>query len=231
MNTKKQLPPVITIDGPGGSGKGTVSHYLAKHLGWHCLDSGVIYRALAYYGKIHHLDLENEELLAENAAHLDLVFDTLSTDYTRAKLGGNDVTRLLRTEECGNIASKISAFPKVRQALLERQRQFRQWPGLVTDGRDMGSVVFPDAELKIFLDASIEVRAERRYLQLQQHHPEISFEQIYQEVAERDTRDRHREVAPLIATEDAVTIDTSDLSVDEVFMKVLAVVKERFSGS
>ncbi|RKF19655.1 (d)CMP kinase [Alginatibacterium sediminis] len=206
---------VITVDGPSGAGKGTLCQRLASHYGFHLLDSGAIYRVLALAALHHNLELDNEESLALTAAHLDVRFAFSSGDL-QVILEGEDVTRELRKETTGNAASKIAAFPRVREALLRRQRAFRESPGLVADGRDMGTVVFTDAPVKIFLDASAEERAQRRYKQLQLKGFDVSFDHLLSEIKERDHRDRNRSVAPLIAAEGALTIDSTSLSIDEV---------------
>lgn len=215
------LPPVITIDGPSGTGKGAVSQLLARDLGWHYLDSGAVYRVLAYAAKQREIALDDIPSLAELATHLNLNFVTkekITVPYII--LDNQAITDTIRTEEYGNLASKIGASLEVRQALLERQRAFRQWPGLVTDGRDMGTVIFPDAPLKIFLDASIEERARRRYLQLKEKGINVSLVALYDELKERDLRDKERPVAPLKPAEDAIIIDTSHMSIDEVLQAI-----------
>ena len=212
-----KLPPVITLDGPGGTGKGTISQLLAKELRWHYLDSGAIYRVLALAAEQHHIDLTDELSLAQLALVLDVKF---GTNEKNVLLENHDVSQLIRTESCGSNASKISVYPKVRKALLERQRAFRQFPGLVTDGRDMGTVVFPDAGLKIFLIASAEQRAKRRYLQLKEKGISVSLGALYQELRERDQRDIQRDVSPLIPAVDAIHIDTTLLSITEVMQIV-----------
>ncbi len=207
---------VITIDGPSGSGKGTISQLLAKKLGWHFLDSGALYRILALAALKQHIDLLDAEVLEQLALNLDLQF-------TNGKiiLMGQDVTDEIRSEPCSVAASKVAALPKVRKALLKRQRDFRQAPGLVADGRDMGTVVFPDAKLKIFLTASQEQRALRRYRQLQEQGINVSLSDVSDDLSQRDKRDQERTIAPLKPAKDAIIIDTTKLSIDEVLNKVM----------
>jgi len=217
MNTKTTTTvPVITIDGPTASGKGTITRLLAQRLGWHILDSGALYRLVALAARKHSIALNDAESL-QPAAHLDVEFvvDEDSGEIVTL-LEGEDVTQDLRTETCGNDASRVASVPAVREALLERQRAFREPPGLVADGRDMGTVVFPDAVLKIFLTASTEERARRRYNQLKDKGLGVNMRGLLDEIAERDARDRERTASPLVAAEDAVQLDTSELTIDEV---------------
>ncbi len=222
--------PVITIDGPSGSGKGTICRMLAQTLGWHLLDSGALYRLLAMAAKNHSVAFEDEATLEVLAGHLDAQFITDELDgRTQTILEGEDVTDTMRTEEWGNAASIVGALPAVRQALLDRQRAFREWPGLIADGRDMGTVIFPDAQLKIFLVASREERAKRRFLQLQGKGIKANIEQILDDIVERDDRDIKRAVAPLKPAADAMLIDTTGVDVDDVLHRVMQQVEKRFA--
>ncbi len=218
--------PVVTIDGPGGAGKGTLCMLLATKLGWHLLDSGAIYRVLAVAALKHQIALDDITSLAELAANLNVHFP-IEDDQVLIVLDGVNVTDEIRTEITGNLASKVAAYPAVRAALLSRQQNFVQTPGLIADGRDMGTVVFPSAPLKIFLDASAEERAKRRQLQLQQKGINVNFDNLLQEIQERDFRDRNRPVAPLKPADDAVVIDSTNMSIDAVFNQVLALVNQR----
>ncbi len=210
-----QNVPVVTIDGPSGSGKGTLCQKLAEHYQWHLLDSGAIYRVLALAALHHDVALDNEEALSLLAAHLDVSFKA-SEGGTLVILEGEDVSLEIRKETAGNAASKVAAFPRVREALLRRQRAFKQAPGLIADGRDMGTVVFIDAPAKIFLEASAAERAQRRYNQLQEKGFNVSFEHLLSEIEERDQRDRNRTVAPLVPAQDALVVDSTSLSIEEV---------------
>lgn len=214
--------PVITIDGPSGAGKGTVCRIVAEQLGWHLLDSGAIYRVLAVATQHHHVSLDNEESLIPMAAHLDVQFEISSQGESKVILEGENVTDSIRTEEIGELASKVAAFPRVREALLRRQRAFRVAPGLVADGRDMGTVVFSKAPVKIFLTASAEERAERRFNQLKEKGFDVKIGRLLDDIRQRDERDRSRKVAPLIPAEGALIIDSTDLSIQEVVNKVLS---------
>jgi cytidylate kinase len=219
--------PVIAIDGPSGSGKGTVSRRVAEALGYHLLDSGALYRLVALAGEEAGLDPDDRDGHAALARSLAAVFTFDEQGNERILLEGNDVTGPVRSERTGAAASRVAAWPPVRQALLERQRAYRRLPGLVADGRDMGSVVFTDAELKVFLTASSEERARRRHKQLKEKGLSVNLAALSAEIDERDRRDASREVAPLVACEDAVTIDTTSLQVDSVVKKVLALARER----
>ena len=212
--------PVITIDGPSGAGKGTVCQRLAEKLGWPLLDSGAIYRVLALAALHHEVALDNEEALVALASHLDVSF-VAGSDGVRIELEGEEVSAAIRTEQSGNAASKIAAFPRVREALLRRQRAFRSAPGLIADGRDMGTVVFPDAEAKIFLDASAEERANRRLKQLQEKGFDVNFDRLLIEIRERDERDRNRPVAPLRPADDALILDSTSMAIDAVVDAIL----------
>lgn len=214
--------PVIAIDGPGGSGKGTVAGLLAKRLGWNLLDSGALYRLLAFAARNHGVDLTNEESLKVLAAHLDVQFLSNAGGVQRIILEGEDVSDVIRTETVGAGASQVAALPAVRDALLQRQRAFQEAPGLVADGRDMGTVVFPDAPLKIFLTATAEERARRRYLQLKGKGMEVEMASLLTEIIERDERDTQRSVAPLKPAKDALILDSTHLSIDEVLERILA---------
>jgi len=214
--------PVITIDGPSGAGKGTVARIVAEQLGWHLLDSGAIYRVLAVATQHHHVSPDEEEPLIPMAAHLDVQFEISSQGESKVILEGEDVTNSIRTEEIGALASKVAAFPRVREALLRRQRAFSVAPGLVADGRDMGTVVFSKAPVKIFLTASAEERAERRFNQLKQKGFDVKLGRLLDDIRQRDERDRNREVAPLIPAEGALIVDSTDLSIQEVVNKVLS---------
>ncbi|XEI34238.1 (d)CMP kinase [Aeromonas veronii] len=221
-----QMAPVMTIDGPSGAGKGTLCQLLAEKLGWHLLDSGAIYRVLSLAALHHDVELDSEASLVPLAANLDVQFQ-VEGELVKVILEGEDVSRTIRTEEVGNAASKIAAFPRVREALLRRQRAFRQAPGLIADGRDMGTVVFPEAEVKIFLDASAEERAQRRYKQLQDKGFDVSFERLLTEIRERDDRDRNRATAPLKPAEDALVVDSTAMTIDEVLATVLAYAEQQ----
>ena len=213
--------PVLTIDGPSGSGKGTIAQLMAKKLGWHYLDSGAIYRVLAQAAIKHDIDLADEAKLAEIARDLDLVF-SLENDALTVVLEGEDVSTLIRSEQAGNAASKVASLPLVRAALLDRQHAFCQLPGLVTDGRDMGTVVFQHAQYKVFLTASAEVRAERRYKQLKEKGIESNLSALITEISERDERDSQREVAPLRPASDALVLDSTAMGIEAVFEHVSA---------
>ena len=222
--------PVITIDGPGGAGKGTLCKAMAEALGWHLLDSGAIYRVLALAAVHHDVALDNEHALVVLASHLDVSFDA-GSDGVRIILEGEEVSAAIRTEQSGNAASKIAAYPRVREALLRRQRAFRTAPGLIADGRDMGTVVFPDAEAKIFLDASAEERANRRLKQLQEKGFDVNFDRLLIEIRERDDRDRNRAVAPLRPAPDALVVDSTAMDIDAVVETILQHVMQRIEIS
>lgn len=209
--------PVITIDGPSGTGKGTIAAMVADYLGWHRLDSGAIYRLLAYKLEQQHVDCSNEQLVMNAAYALKVRFGLQGEIW----LDDADVTYKIRTEHIGQLASQLGALSYVREALLKRQRDFRQSPGLVTDGRDMGTVVFPDATVKFFLTASPEARAERRCNQLKAQGICVNLLQVFSELKSRDERDTSREVAPLKPANDAILIDTTNHSIVEVFNLVM----------
>jgi len=219
--------PVITVDGPSGTGKGTVCSHLANWLAWNFLDSGALYRVLAVAAEKYHLATDNEPVIAELAESLDVVFHRPQPgkDVT-VIFEGNDISQEIRTEECGNSASQIAALPVVRFALLERQRKFRQKPGLVADGRDMGTVVFADAPLKIYLIASAAERAKRRYKQLKQKGFSVNLPRLTADIAERDTRDSQRTISPLKPADDAFIVDTTTLEISTVIQKIEKLVRE-----
>lgn len=221
-----QMAPVMTIDGPSGAGKGTLCQLLAEKLGWHLLDSGAIYRVLALAALHHDVELDAEAALVPLAANLDVQFQ-VDAEQMKVVLEGEDVSRAIRSQEVSDAASKVAVFPRVREALLRRQRAFRQQPGLIADGRDMGTVVFPEAEVKIFLDASAEERAQRRYKQLQDKGFDVNFERLLTEIRERDDRDRNRAVAPLKPAEDALVVDSTSMTIDEVLVTVLAYAEQQ----
>jgi CMP/dCMP kinase len=221
--------PVMTIDGPSGSGKGTVSRAAARALGWALLDSGALYRLVALAGRQAGVSLDDEPGLARLARAADIAFGATSTGGEAVWLDAKDVTGAIRTEEAGNDASKVAALPGVRTALLERQRRFAVPPGLVADGRDMGTVVFPRAEVKIFLTASAAERALRRYKQLKEKGVAANLAALSLEIAERDLRDSTRAASPLVASADAVLLDTTGMSVDAVVERVLEMARERLS--
>ncbi len=216
--------PVLTIDGPSGSGKGTLAQRMAEKLGWHYLDSGALYRVLAQAALLAEIDLADEIALAKIAANLPVTFQ-IAQDTLTVLLNGQDVSLLIRSEQAGNAASKVAAIPSVRTALLQRQRDFRQAPGLVTDGRDMGTVVFPDAPYKVYLTASAEVRASRRYKQLKEKGIDSNLADLIVEITERDERDQQREVAPLRPAADAIILDSTALGIDTVFQRVSELIR------
>lgn len=220
--------PIFTVDGPSGAGKGTVSRAIARELGWHFLDSGAIYRALAIAVQRAGVPTDDAAAVARLAAELDLEFPP--TDPPRVLLGGEDITDELQTETCGAVASTIAAIPSVRQKLLQKQRDFRRSPGLVADGRDMGTVVFPEAPYKVFLTASAAIRAQRRFKQLKEKGHDVNLDRLTREIEERDLRDRTRAEAPLRPADDAVLIDSSDLSIAEVVASCLAVFQRQTAG-
>ena len=213
---------VITIDGPSGSGKGTVAALLAARLGWQLLDSGALYRLLALSAGKHGIALDDEAALQAQAAALDVVFTG-----QRIVLEGEDATDAIRNEQVGAGASKVAALPGVRAALLQRQRDFRVAPGLIADGRDMGTVVFPDAPLKIYLTASAEERARRRYLQLKDKVEGVSLPSLLEEIQARDERDMQRAVAPLKPADDAIQLDSTELSIEQVLESILGEAAKR----
>jgi cytidylate kinase len=219
--------PVITIDGPSGSGKGTVSQALARHLRWHFLDSGALYRLVALAGREAGVSADEPDELARLAATLDVVFAPSDALEAEVHLAGVDVSRAIRDEAIGVMASRVAALGAVREALLERQRRFAEAPGLVADGRDMGTVVFPAAPLKVFLTASAQERAERRCKQLKDKGESVNLAQILADIKARDERDSQRAVAPLKPAPDALVIDSTHLSIAEVQQRILDAAQAR----
>ncbi|MBD1584161.1 (d)CMP kinase [Pseudoalteromonas sp. S16_S37] len=219
--------PVITVDGPSGSGKGTVCRLLAEKLNWDVLDSGAIYRVLSLAALHHQIALDNEEALVPLAANLDVQFliEPVSKK-SKVILEGEDVSSTIRNENVGSAASKVAALPRVREALLRRQRAFRSEQGLIADGRDMGTVVFPDAEIKLYLTASAEERANRRYLELNAKGLDVTLSGLLEDIQARDERDMNRKVAPLVPADDAIVIDTTDLDAQQVFTKVMSILED-----
>ncbi|MFP3029017.1 MAG: (d)CMP kinase [Arsenophonus sp.] len=219
------LPPVITVDGPSGSGKSTLCHALANKLGWQLLDSGAIYRMLALAAIHHHVDIKSEEGLIPLAANLDVRFQLREKELS-VILEGEDVSNKIRSELVANTASLSATFPRVREALLNRQRVFRTKPGLIADGRDMGTVVFPDAPIKIFLDATPEERARRRMQQLQKNGFDVKVIDLLTDIKSRDYRDRNRLISPLVPAKDALILDSTKLSIQVVIEQALAYMKK-----
>ena len=216
-----EAAPVVTIDGPSGSGKGTISRAVAQRVGWHLLDSGALYRLVAHAGSDRGLDPGDVEGHARLAAGMRVVFGVGPDGSERVALEGRDVTQAIRTETAGQGASRVAVWPAVRTALLARQRAFARPPGLVADGRDMGTVIFPGASLKIYLTASAGERALRRYKQLKDKGSGASLSALSREITERDARDSTRAVAPLIPASDAEVIDSTGLTIEEVVDRVL----------
>ncbi|MEZ8823323.1 (d)CMP kinase [Vibrio amylolyticus] len=219
---------VITVDGPSGAGKGTLCMLLAEKLGFQLLDSGAIYRVLALAAIHHGLDTESEDVLVPLATHLDVQF-VAEGDLVKVILEGEDVSHELRKEETGMAASKVAALPRVREALLRRQRAFAEGHGLVADGRDMGTVVFPQATAKIFLDASAQERANRRLKQLQDKGLDVKFGDLLSEIQERDDRDRNRAVAPLRPANDALLLDSTSMNIDEVVESAMKFIESKLA--
>ena len=219
--------PVITVDGPSGAGKGTISHMLADTLGWHFLDSGALYRVTGQACLIEGVSWDDQPAVTEIARHLDVSFSAAASGEILVAYKGQDVSRAIRTEEGGRGASTVAAIVTVREALLSRQREFRRAPGLVADGRDMGTVVFPSAPLKFFLTASAEERAERRYKQLIAKGENASLPRLLEDIQERDERDSSREASPLIPAEDAIIIDSTASPIAEVFQRAMRKVEEK----
>ncbi len=219
MHEESRDIPVITIDGPGGSGKGTIALRLAEELGWHLLDSGALYRLVAVAAIDRGVDAEDEAALAQLAQDLDVSFSG-SDEGMVILLDGQRIDDRLRSERTSVFASRIAAVPGVRAALVQRQRAFRKPPGLVADGRDMGTVIFPDAGLKIFLTASADARAERRYKQLKEKGESVNLTRLFQDIKERDERDSTRAISPLRPAQDAHVIDSTELSIKEVVQKI-----------
>lgn len=221
-------PAVITVDGPSGSGKGTICRLLSQKLGWNLLDSGALYRLTALAARHHGVDLDDVEALQVLAAHLDVRFVATSAETdVQIFLEGEEVTKAIRAEDVGLDASKVAAIQPVRTALLSRQRDFAQAPGLIADGRDMGTVVFPDATLKIYLDASAQERAQRRYKQLIDKGLGASLDNILQDLRARDDRDMNRSASPLKPAEDAIRLDSTSMTIDEVLTAVLEEARHR----
>jgi cytidylate kinase len=220
--------PVITVDGPSGSGKGTISRLLARELGYHFLDSGALYRLLAYAAGRHGIALDDEPELVRLSGDLDIRFPA-DSDEDDVLLDGEHVGQDIRTEAAGEGASRVAALPEVRKALLQRQRSFHVAPGLVADGRDMGTVVFPDADLKIYLTASAEKRAKRRCNQLKEKGIKADYESTLADIQARDERDSNRAVAPLIPADDAIVVDTSELDIDTTLGCVRDLLKNRLN--
>ena len=214
--------PVITIDGPSGAGKGTVSQLIAEKLGWHILDSGALHRLLALAVSHHGMSPDDVDTLKVLAEHLDIQFQQTEEGKVEIILEGEVVTQAIRTEEVGNSASKLASIPEVREGLLLRQRAFSQAPGLVADGRDMGTVVFPSAQIKVFLTASAEERAQRRLQQLQQKGEAVNLDELVKTIKERDERDANRAIAPLVPAAGALVIDSTDLTIEQVVEMIFA---------
>lgn len=227
--TPKNTIPVITIDGPSGSGKGTVAQMLAQKLTWHLLDSGALYRALAFAAQKHQIPYKDTVSLIRLALDLQVDFKTSRIGhFPGIFLENEEISIDIRSEKCGNLASIVSAIPEVREALLKRQRDFLRLPGLIADGRDMGTVVFPQAQLKIYLDATPEERAKRRVLQLKKQGIDASLAAILSDLKARDERDKNRTVAPLKPADDAVVIDSSHLDAASVTQLILEKAQNRF---
>ena len=222
------IVPVLAIDGPSGSGKGTLAQMLAKQLGWHLLDSGALYRIVGLAAVEQGVDLDDEARLVGVAEHLDVKFAaTLAGEPAAVLLNGRDISDAVRSEQAGYYASRVAIFNGVRQALRERQRTFASGPGLVADGRDMGTEVFPDAPLKIFLTASAEERAQRRYKQLMNKGESVNLAALLEDIQARDRRDSERAVAPLRPADDAVVIDSTHLDIAQVVQQVLDLLRQR----
>jgi cytidylate kinase len=219
--------PIITIDGPSGAGKGTVSQVIADKLGWNLLDSGALYRLLALAATHHGMAMDDADTLKVLAEHLDVQFHHGENGETEIVLEGENVTQAIRTEVIGNNASKLAAIPEVREGLLLRQHAFAYEPGLVADGRDMGTIVFPDAPVKVFLTASAEERANRRFLQLKAKGESVNIEELVSAIQERDERDANRAVAPLVPAVGALVVDSTDKSIEQVVESILAEVAKK----
>ena len=225
MSKSDKPVPVLTIDGPSGSGKGTIARRVAEHLGWHLLDSGALYRAVGYAASVAGIDLADPEAVTRCAETTKITFrDPKDGGDTKVYVNSHDASDELRTETVGAVASAIAAIPAVRTALLEKQFSFRRAPGLVADGRDMGTVIFPDAQTKVFLTASAEERARRRYKQLKEKGLAVTLSALLREIEARDARDAARPVAPLKPAADAVLIDSTGMPVEVVVEKVLSLV-------
>ncbi|MFT5542359.1 MAG: cytidylate kinase [Glaciecola sp.] len=225
-----QKVPVVTVDGPSGAGKGTLSILLAEHYQWKFLDSGAIYRVLAVATTHHGIEPDDEVGIVPLAYSLDVTFEALN-GATRVILEGEDVSDDIRTEDVGSVASQVAALPRVREALLRRQRAFAESPGLVADGRDMGTVVFPNADVKIFLTASADARAQRRFEQLKQKGYDVILPRLLSDIQARDERDSNRSVAPLVAANDALVLDSTSMSIEQVLDKAKDFIESKLFGN
>jgi len=216
--------PVITIDGPSGTGKGVISHMLAETLQWHLLDSGALYRLVGVGAQAAGIKFNNINELRDFTLNMEVYFSRLFEGSL--ELNGEEISALIREEASGELASQVAIIPEIREALYEKQLAFRQMPGLVADGRDMGTVVFPDAVQKFFLTASLEERAQRRYKQLINKGLSVNLRDLLQDIEARDARDSKRKVSPLVPAEDSLLIDTTNLSIDQVFEKVFSTTQQ-----